>query len=53
MDKKGKTKIFKLSLNIKLNILEDNKLIKSQTFLKNSSYKSIDNKFDLNNTKII
>ena len=46
-DKKGNTKIFKLSLNIKLNILEDNKLIKSKTFLKNSSYKSIDNKFDL------
>ena len=46
-DEKGNAKIFKLSLNVKLEIFEDNKLIKTKTFIKDSTYKSINNKFDL------
>ena len=47
-DRKGNAKTYKLSLKIKIDIFENNKLIKTKIFNKNSNYKSIDNKFDLN-----
>ena len=47
-DRKGNAKTFKLSLSIKLNILENENIIKTKIFNKNSNYKSLDNKFDLN-----
>ena len=47
-DRKGNTKIFKLSVSIRLDILENEKIIKTKIFNKSSNYKSLDNKFDLN-----
>ena len=47
-DRKGNAKTFKLSVTIKLNILENENIIKTKIFNKNSNYKSLDNKFDLN-----
>ena len=47
-DRKGNAKTFKLSVSVKLDILEDEKIIKTKIFNKSSNYKSLDNKFDLN-----
>ena len=47
-DRKGNAKTFKLSVSVKLDILENEKIIKAKIFNKSSSYKSLDNKFDLN-----
>ena len=47
-DRKGNVKTFKLSVSIKLDILENEKIIKTKVFNKTSNYKSLDNKFDLN-----
>ena len=47
-DRKGNAKTFELSVSIKLNILENENIIKTKIFNKNSNYKSIDNKFYLN-----
>ena len=47
-DRKGNAKTFELSVSIKLNILENENIIKTKIFNKNSNYKSLDNKFDLN-----
>ena len=47
-DRKGNAKTFKLSVSIKLDILENEKIIKTNIFNKSSNYKSLDNKFDLN-----
>ena len=47
-DRKGNAKTFKLSVTIKLNILENENIIKTKIFNKNSNYKNLDNKFDLN-----
>ena len=47
-DRKGNTKTFELSMSIKLNILENENIIKTKIFNKNSNYKNLDNKFDLN-----
>ena len=47
-DRKGNAKTFKLSVSIKLNILENENIIKTKIFNKNSNYKSLDNRFDLN-----
>ena len=35
-------------MSIKLNILENENIIKTKIFNKNSNYKNLDNKFDLN-----
>ena len=47
-DRKGNAKTFELSVSIKLNILENENIIKAKIFNKSSNYKSLDNKFDLN-----
>ena len=47
-DRKGNTKTFELSISIKLNIVENENIIKTKIFNKSSNYKSLDNKFDLN-----
>ena len=47
-DRKGNAKTFELSVSIKLNILENENIIKTKIFNKNSNYKNLDNKFDLN-----
>ena len=47
-DRKGNAKTFKLTLSIRLDILENEKIIKSKIFNKSSNYKSLDNKFNLN-----
>ena len=47
-DRKGNAKTFKLSVSIKLDIFENEKIIKTNIFNKSSNYKSLDNKFDLN-----
>ena len=47
-DRKGNAKTFKLSVSIKLDILENENIIKTKIFNKNSNYKNLDNKFDLN-----
>ena len=47
-DRKGNAKTFKLSVSVKLDIIENEKIIKTKIFNKSSNYKSLDNKFDLN-----
>ena len=47
-DRKGNAKTFELSVSIKLNILENENIIKTKIFNKSSNYKNLDNKFDLN-----
>ena len=47
-DRKGNAKTFELSISIKLNIVENENIIKTKIFNKNSNYKNLDNKFDLN-----
>ena len=47
-DRKGNAKTFKLSVSVKLDILENENIIKTKIFNKNSNYKNLDNKFDLN-----
>ena len=47
-DRKGNAKTLELSMSIKLNILENENIIKTKIFNKNSNYKNLDNKFDLN-----
>ena len=47
-DRKGNAKTYKLTLNIKLEIFENNKLIKTKNYSKTSSYNNLNNKFDLN-----
>ena len=47
-DRKGNAKTFKLTVSIRLDILENEKIIKSKIFNKSSNYKSLDNKFNLN-----
>ena len=47
-DRKGNTKTFELSISIKLNIVENENIIKTKIFNKSSNYKNLDNKFDLN-----
>ena len=47
-DRKGNAKTFKLTVSIRLDILENEKISKSKIFNKSSNYKSLDNKFNLN-----
>ena len=47
-DRKGNAKTFKLSVSVKLDIIKNEKIIKTKIFNKSSNYKSLDNKFDLN-----
>ncbi len=47
-DRKGNAKTYELFVSIKLDILENENIIKTKIFNKSSSYKSLDNKFDLN-----
>ena len=46
-NEKGQPKTFRTSVNIKLSILEENKLIKERLFTESFSYKNMDNKYDL------
>ena len=48
-DRKGNAKTFKLSISIKLNILENENIIKTKIFNKNSNYKIITEKTFKNN----
>ena len=47
-DRKGNAKTYKLTLNIKVEIFENNKLIKTKNYSKASTYNNLNNKFDLN-----
>ena len=48
-DSKGQPKTFRTSIDIKLTILDNNKISKERLFSENFSYQNIDNKYDFFN----